>query len=96
MGQFAVGPVDIAPLLEQRQDLGCLIGQHPMHRGPTRGPVSQPATGPPGVPPVGTDLPDFQCPAGPADRPAGIEGVVDQIEQSRFRGRIHPAWDPAT
>ena len=57
MGQFAVGPVDIAPLLEQRQDLGCLIGQHPMHRGPTRGPVSQPATGPPGVPPVGTDLP---------------------------------------
>ncbi len=96
MGEFAVGPVDLTPLLEQGQDLGCLLGQDPVHREPARRLVGQPAAGPAGVPAVGADLADLKRPAGAADTPAGIHGPVDEIEQPCLGGRIHPARDSAT
>ena len=96
MGEFAVRPVDLAPLVEQGQDLGFLLGQDPVHREPARRPVGQPAAGPAGVPAVGADLAESECPAGAADTPAGVEGFVDEIEQPCLGGRIYPARDSAT
>jgi len=96
VGEFAVGSVDLAPFLEQGQDLGCLIGQDPVHREPARRPVGQPAEGPAGVPAVGADLADLECPACPADTPPGVHGLVDEIQQPRLGGRIDSARDSAT
>ena len=91
-----MGPIDLTPLLEQRQDLGLLLGKDAVHRATTRRPVGQLAMGAAGVPAVGTNLAELEGSAGAADGPAGIEGLVDQVEQPGLGGRIHPVWDPAT
>ena len=58
MGQLAVRPVNLAPLLEQGQDFSGFLGQDGVHRRAARRPVDQPAAGPAGHPPVGPDLTD--------------------------------------
>ena len=50
MGELAVRPVDLAPLLEQGQDLLGLLGQDSVHRGPARRAVDELSAGPAGVP----------------------------------------------
>jgi hypothetical protein len=32
----------------------------------------------------------------PAQRPAGVDRIVEQVEQPGLGGRVHPAGDPAT
>lgn len=96
MRKFAVGPVDLAPLLEQRQDLLGLLSQDAVHRRPARLGVSQLAAGPAGVPSVGPDLTDLEHPAGSSDRPARLDGLLDQVEQTRLGGRVDAPGDPAT
>ena len=96
MGELAVGPVDIAPLVEQGQDLGGLLGQDAVHRGPAGLGIGQFPVSPAGVPAVSTDLADPEHPARPAGRPTGLDGGVDQVQQPGLGDRVHPARDPAT
>ena len=96
MRELAVRPVGLAPLLEQGQDLLDFLSQQPVHRGPARSPVDQPATGPAGEPAVGTDLAELEHATGAADRPPGLDRVVDQVQQACLGGRIDAAWDVAT
>ena len=96
MGELAVGAVDLAPLLEQRQHLGGFLGQDGVNRGPARCLVGQATAGPAGVPAVGTPLGQPQRGACAAQAPAGPDGVVDQGQQPGLGDRVHPAWDSAT
>ena len=96
MRELAVGPVDLAPLLEQGQDLFCLLRQDAVHRGPAGLGVGELAAGPAGVPAVGPDLPELEDRAGPSDLPARPDGFVDQVEQARLGGRVDAPGDPAT
>jgi hypothetical protein len=32
----------------------------------------------------------------PAQRPAAVDRLVEQVEQPGLGGRVHPVWDPAT
>ncbi|MGH3501948.1 MAG: hypothetical protein ACRDQA_13850 [Nocardioidaceae bacterium] len=43
-----------------------------------------------------THLGQFEHPAGRADGPAGLDGLVDQVEQADLGGRIDAPRDPAT
>ena len=44
MGEFAVGALGLAPLVEQGQDRLDLLRSQPMHPRPARGPVGKPST----------------------------------------------------
>ncbi len=96
MGELAVAAVGLAPLLEQGQDLLGLLGQQPVQRRSARWLVSQRATGPAAQPAMGPDLPELQGVTAAAQRPAGLDGVVEQREEPRLGGRVDPAWDTAT
>jgi hypothetical protein len=52
------------------------------------GPAADPAVRPP--------LGEVEFAARAAQRPAGIEGLVEQAEQPGLGGRVDPAWDSAT
>jgi hypothetical protein len=41
-------------------------------------------------------LDQLELVAGPAQRPAGLERLVDQVEQPRLGGRVDPGRDLAT
>jgi hypothetical protein len=86
----------VSPLVEQGQDLGHLLVEQPVHRGPARRPVGQPTTGPAGDPAVRPPLRQLQLVTDPAQRPPGVDRLVEQVEQPGLGGRVHPAWDPAT
>lgn len=94
--ELAVRPVDLAPLVEQGQDLGRLLGQDAVHRGPARRAVAEAAAGSTGVPPVGTDLAQIEHCAGAPSCPTGIDGFVYEVQQFGLGGRVDPAWDSAT
>ena len=96
MRELAVRAVGLAPLLEQGQDLLGFLRQQPVHRGPTRSTVDQLAPGSAGEPAVGTDLTELEHRSGAADRPPGLDRVVDQVQQAGLGGRIDAAWDVAT
>ena len=96
MGQFAMRSVGLAPLVEQRQDLGGLLGEEPMNRRAARRFVGQPADGSSRDPAVGAHLTEGQFIAGLPQRPAGPQGVIDQLQQPGVGGRIDSAWDPTT
>ena len=96
MGQLAVRAVGLAPFLEQRQDRLGLLGEQAVHRGSTRRGISQAPHAAPGPPPVRTDLTELELVAGPPHRPAPRDGLVDQVQQSRLRGRLDPGRDRAT
>lgn len=96
MREFAMRPVDLAPLFEQGQDLLGLLRQEAVHRGPARLGVSELAAGPAGVPAVGPDLADLEHPTGSSDRPARLDRLIDQVEQAGLGGRVDAPGDPAT
>ena len=96
MGELAVGPVDLAPLVEQRQDRGLLLGQDAVHRTPARQPVDQRAQGSAGQPAVPPDLAKLERPAAVADRPTLLDRGIEQVEQPRLGGRVDPVRDSAT
>jgi hypothetical protein len=96
VGELAVRPVGLAPLVEQRQDLGGLGGEQTVHRGPARCLIGQPATGTAGDPPMRPPLDQLELVTGSAQRPAGLERLVDQVEQPRLGGRVDPGRDLAT
>lgn len=77
MGQLAMGPVDLAPLLEQGQNLGVFIGQDALDRAPAGRGVDQPATSPAAVPAMRTDLAELEDPAGAAMvQPASTDSSI--------------------
>jgi hypothetical protein len=45
---------------------------------------------------VRADLAELKLVSHTPDRPARVEGLVDQVEQPGLRGRVNPARDPAT
>ena len=88
MSELAMGPVYVAPLVEQRQDLSLLALQEPVDRVPARAGVIEPAPGsallaPPRPTPV-----HLERRARPAQRPAGIDRIVDQAQQRRLGGPV--------
>jgi len=96
VGQLAVGSVGFAPLGEERQNLGHLLIEQPVHRRPARRLVGQLADGPAGQPAVRADFAELQFAAGAAQRPALIERLIKQLEQAGLGGRVEPARDPTT
>ena len=96
MRELAVAAVGLAPLVEQGEDLGHLLLEQPVPRGPARGPVGEPPLGPAGDPAVRPALGHLQLVTDPAQRPAGVDRLVEQVEQPGLGGRVHPVWDPAT
>src|SRR5215217_3068453 len=96
VSELAVGTVELAPLIEQPQDLGDLPVQQAVHRAATRRPVLELAGGTPAQPPVDAQLIDLKHLAGCPDRPALSRGLLQQLQQPGLGGRIHPGRDPAT
>ena len=96
MRELAVGPIDLAPLVEQGQYLRCFLGQDGVHRRSAGLGVGELSAGPAGVPAVRPNLPEVKHPARSPGRPAGVDRLVDQVQQPGLGGRIDPARDPAT
>ena len=96
MGELAMRPVGLAPLLEQGQDLLHFLSEEPVHRGPARSTVDQLAPGPASEPAVGPDLAELEHATGATDRPPRLDRVVDQVQQAGLGGRIDAAWNVAT
>jgi len=94
--ELAMRPVDLAPLIEQGEDLLGLLGQDAMHRRPARRGIDEFSAGPAGIPAVRADLTELENTAPPASRPTRLDGLVDQVQKPGLRGRVHPAWDSAT
>ena len=96
MGQLAAGSVGFAPLVEERQNLGHLLIEQPMHRRSARRPVGQLAFGTADQPAIRPDFSELQFATGAAQRPTLLERLIEQLEQARFGGRVDPVRDPAT
>jgi hypothetical protein len=96
MGELAVGPVDLAPLVKQRHDLGDLVGEQPVQRAAARAVILQLVGGAASEPPVGTHQAKLQHPAGRTKLPAGLHRLLDEVQQAGLGGRVDPGWDPAT
>ena len=96
MRELAMRAVGGPPLLEQRQDLGGLLIEQPVHRQPARRLVGQLPGRAAGDPAVRADLTKFQFVAGPPQRPAALDRGVEQLQQPCLGGRVHPQRDPAT
>lgn len=86
MSKLAMRAVDLAPLVEQGQDLGRLGVEQPMHRRPARRLVDQLPHGAPRDSAVRTHLAQPQLVAGAAQRPAGVDRVVKQAQQAVLAG----------
>ena len=96
MGELAMRPVDLAPLIEQGQDLLRLDAEQPMARRTTRCVVDESAAGPPDQPSVRAPLGQLEPGAGSPQRPARRERLVGQIEQACLGGRVDSGRDTAT
>lgn len=96
MGQLAVRAVDLAPLLEHRQDRLGLLGQNAVQRRSTRLGIREPVGLPARQPTVDAPLGQVQPAAGPPPAPPGLARLVKQREQRFLRGRVDPARDLAT
>jgi hypothetical protein len=70
--------------------------EQPVHRRPAGSLVAQLATVAAGDPAVRPPLGQLQLTTRPAQRPPGIEGLIEQAEQAGLGGRIDTARDPAT
>src|SRR3954447_19729781 len=87
--------VNLAPLLEQGEDLGFLPGQQAMDRPSSAGDILEPVEDL-AVPPSPRPLPvEFEHTADPGQRPAGLHGVVDDAQQDRLGGPVDSSWDRA-
>ncbi len=95
MRQLAMRQIDRPPGVEQLHDGGLLVGQKPVDRVAARSTVIEGALGPPGLPAVGPDAVHSQHRTGPGHGPAFLGGMVDQLEQPRFGGRIDSRRDRA-
>jgi hypothetical protein len=58
--------------------------------------VDQLPVGAPTDPMVRPHLTEFELVTDPAHRPAGVEGLIEQVEQPGLGGRLDPARDSAT
>ena len=96
MGELAMRAVDLAPLVEQGEDLGHLVPEQPVHGRPARRSIRQLPASPTAQPAVRPPLGELELVAGPAQRPAGVEGLLEQVQQAGLGGRVHPGRDPAT
>jgi len=96
VGELAVRPAGLAPLVEQLDDLGLLGGQQAIDRRPARLPVIQAPGRPPAQPPIGPHPVQLQQPARAVQAPAGIGRVLDQLQQAALGDLIDPARNPAT
>jgi hypothetical protein len=67
-----------------------------VHRRPAGSLVRQLAAVAAGDPAVRPPLGQLQRTAGPAQRPASLERLIEQAEQPGLGGRIDAARDPAT
>ena len=81
MGEFAVGALGLAPLVEQGQDHLDLLRSQPMHPRPARGPVGKPSTCSAAGAAVRSPFGELEPVAGPSDRPAHLDGLGEQVEQ---------------
>ena len=96
MRQLAVRPIDRPPPLDQVQDRGLLTRQQPVHRVATRRAVDQRGVcDQPGAPAVHPHIGDAQHRAGAGMGPAGIHGVIDQLEQLLLGMAVHTRWHRA-
>lgn len=96
MGELVVGPVNLAPLVKQPDDLGDLPVQQPAQRAPARAAVGQLISGVAAKPPVGPHRAKLQHPAGRTELPPGRHRLLDQVQQAGLGGLIDPRWHPAT
>lgn len=94
MRELAVRPVDLAPPLGEGEDGVALGRQQPVQRrpGPPVGELPARVTLAPAAHPVQVD-PEGQ--GGPAGRPAGVDGDVEQVEQAGLDGGVHARGDRA-
>ena len=91
MGEFAVGALGLAPLVEQGQDHLDLLRSQPMHPRPARGPVGKPSTCSAAGAAVRSPFGELEPVAGPSDRPAHLEGLVEQAPSASVAvGRLKP------
>ncbi len=95
MGELAVGAVDLAPLVEQRHDLGDLPVEQAVQRAAARTAVFELVGGAAAKPPVGPHRARLQHPAGRTELEAGRHGPLEQVQQAGLGGRVDPGWDPA-
>ena len=72
MGELAMGAVNLAPLVEQGDDLGDLLGQQPVDRAAARGQVLQLVGGTTLQPPPRAPLAQLQRGARRPHRPASL------------------------
>ena len=80
MGQLAVAAVGLTPLVEQGQDLSGFLVEQPMYGRSAWAPVDQLPQGAAGDPAMRADLAELEFVAGATQRPAGLEGAVEQAE----------------
>ena len=95
MRELAMRTVDIAPLLEQLEDRGHLLGSEPVHRRAGLA-VIQAAGVTPAAPPPRPPLIQLEVVAGAAVIPPVGDRPVDQCQQLVLGGRVDAARDPAT
>ena len=96
VGELAMRAVDLAPLVEQRQDLGDLLVEQPVHRRPARRrSASCPAARRASQRCARTSRRSSSWQARRSDQPR-LDRVVEQLEQRGLGGRVDPARDPAT
>jgi hypothetical protein len=74
VSEVAMGPINLAPLVEQPENLGGLVGQDTVHRRAARGPVGQPAAGPADHLALHPTLRQLQHPTRRPYRPALLDG----------------------
>src|SRR5204863_6180384 len=95
-GEVAMRAADLARLVVQRHDLGHLVVEETVHRvgpGPAVGQLSGGAAlGPPPRP----TLAELQLTAGAPERPAGLDGVGEQVQQVGLGGLVDAGGDSAT
>ena len=96
MRELAMGPVNLAPLIEQGQNVIDLPGQQPVDRSAARSTVRQPIISAAPRPAPQPTLGQIQYRTGLPDRPTVPHGGVDQVEQPGLRGRVNPGRDLAT
>ncbi len=89
--------VDVAPVVEHRDDLGFFGQGESTHRIPARRCViERHAVGNPAAPSFQPALRQLKVAARAASGPPGGLGVSDQVEQCCIGRRWNPAWEPAT
>ena len=96
MRELAMRPIDLAPLIEQRDDRGALVGEQPMHRARARAVILEAAGFTALIPAPRPPLGELEILAHATMTPARPGRPVDQAQQARFGGRVDAARNRAT